>query len=170
MPLPELDTVSFDRCFPLRFHPAPDEATRHAAQLETGLALAVLAAPLDQDSDGSPLLQRLEAKLDFVLELGLLARYPQLPPARPCRIGLEAVVWQDELAASPGDSGLLQLHPHAPSGCPLYLFVTIEASQASPDGHQHLARLQPLRHDSDTRRWERWVFQQHRQHIGKGKA
>ena len=44
MPLPELDTVYFDSCFPLRFHPAPDAATRHAAQLETGLALAVLAA------------------------------------------------------------------------------------------------------------------------------
>ncbi|GHD77063.1 PilZ domain-containing protein [Vogesella fluminis] len=170
MPLPELDTVSFDSCFPLRFHPAPDAATRAAAQLETGLALAVLAAPQDQDSDGSPLLQRLEAKLDFVLELGLLARYPQLPPPHPCRIGLEAVIWQDEQPASAGDSGLLQLHPHAPSGYPLYLFVTIAASEARPDGHRHLARLQPLHHDNDTRRWERWVFQQHRQHIGKGKA
>ena len=170
MPLPELDTVYFDSCFPLRFHPAPDAATRHAAQLETGLALAVLAAPQDQDSDGSPLLQRLEAKLDFVLELGLLARYPQLPSAHTCRIGLEAVAWQDEQAASAGDSGLLQLHPRAPSGCPLYLFVTIAASEACADGHRHLARLQPLQHDLDTRRWERWVFQQHRQHIGKGKA
>lgn len=165
--MPALDTVSFDAELPLHFHAAADAARCASAALETRLALAVLAAPNDEN-DSSPQQQRMEAKLDFALELGLQTRYPQLPAARHCRIGLEAIIWRDDSARTPGSSGLLQLHPHAPSACALHLQLEITASQPDGDGYLHHGRLCAFARDGDTHRWERWVFHQHRQRIGNG--
>lgn len=169
--LPELETVSFDTTLPLCFRTESDDGNHQVAQLETRLALAVLAAPSDQDSEASPLQLRLEAKLDFMLELGLQARYPALPAARTCRIGLEAIAWCDSQPLLPATRGLLQLHPHTPSAAALHLSVQILDSRASDDGQYLLhARLLPFARETDTHRWERWVFHQHRLRIGQTQA
>ena len=161
---PALDTVSFDSTLPLCFLPAPSAMQMATAQLETRLALAVLAMPAEDDSSASPAQQRLEAKLDYILALGLLARHAPLANNMRCRIGLDEVCWLDNQTQQ--GEGLLQLQPQSPSTCMLYLPVHIQRSEATDGQWLHRARLQAFHDEREHRHWERWVFRQHRLRIG----
>jgi len=162
--LPQLDTASFDAqlCITLRQCDAQETAR---ALLETRLALAILAAPADA-ADSSPQLQRLEAKLDLSLELALRARPgPQLQPCA-CRIGLEALAWQQQDALPAGSHWLLSLQPGLDSAMSLHLPVIIRSCQAQAGSHVLQAQWHALP-DAVQQNWERWVFRGHRQQVGK---
>ena len=163
--LPPLDTVSFDSHLPLDYQPQVSADAQARALLTTRLALAILAGQGEQADAGSAL-QRLEAKLDLALELALQQHYPPLARHQPCRIGLEALVWQQPQALAVGSQGVLSLQVQAPSALTLQLPLTIQHCQPQPDGFAITASWGMALGDAQAA-WERWVFRQHRQQIGR---
>lgn len=163
--LPSLDTVSFDCHLPLDYQPQGDAHAHAQALLTTRLALAILAGQGDV-ADSAPAQQRLEARLDLMLELALQQRYPLLARHAACRIGLEAVAWYHHTALPPGSQGLLSLQVQSPSALTLQLPLTIRHCQPQADGFAIVAGWGPALGDAQAA-WERWVFRRHRQSIGR---
>lgn len=162
--LPALDTVSFDDCLPLACH-AQDGPVPPALRRETELTLRLLAAPPEGADKAEPTLQRLEAKLDLALELGLWQRHPDAPAPCLCRIGLEAVAWVT--TSPPSAPCLLELAPSPNAALRLFLPLQDVSTQPLADGSTVVqARLAPLL-DPLHLHWEKWVFRRHRDAIQK---
>lgn len=162
--LPALDTVCFDDCLPLAWHaltgPVPPSLRR-----ESELTLRLLAAPPEGADKAEPALQRLEAKLDLALELGLLQRHPDAPPPCLCRIGLEGVAWMT--TSPPSGPCLLELAPSPTAALRLFLPLQDVSARLLADGSTVVqARLAPLS-DPLHLHWEKWVFRRHRDAIQK---
>lgn len=161
--LPTLDTVYFDAMLPLSSRAVERHDT--LAQ-ETLLALRVLAAPEPREDDSEATL-RLEAKLDLALELALKQRNPHKPLARPCRIGLNALAWEDIEAYQPGDEIELKLFPNPESALALRLPLTIRQANPQPGRTLYLGELKPLFDENSRLQWEKWVFRCHRRSLQK---
>ncbi|AXE28887.1 hypothetical protein DK842_02510 [Chromobacterium phragmitis] len=161
----QLDTVSFDAELPFQAQPlAGDYPPR--LQRETRLALRVLAAPGETPEDSNPVLLRLEAKLDLALEVSLLERHPERPPCSPCRLGLNAVAWQDDMAWQPGQPLLLSLYPNPDSALSLCLHGRVIECHARQGQPNLLSADIHGSFDLDTHlMWEKWVFRRHRRAI-----
>ena len=90
---------------------------------------------------------------------------PQLQPCA-CRIGLEALAWQQQDALPAGSHWLLSLQPGLDSAMSLHLPVIIRSCQAQAGSHVLQAQWHALP-DAVQQNWERWVFRGHRQQVGK---
>jgi len=161
VPLPPLDTVSFDAELPLESRPLDTLPAR--LDRETRLALRLLAAPTETRDNSDPMLLRVEAKLDLALELGLLARHHGRPSLCASRVGLEALAWHAPGSISVGERLLLTLFPNVDSALALLLPVEVEHSQGDGKGGSIVgARLIAPFDDGSRENWERWVFRRHR--------
>jgi hypothetical protein len=166
MPLPTLETACFDADLPFRASPLPEGHCTPQQLRETRLALKVLAAPVDSVENTDPLLQRLEAKLDLALEMGLLSRYPERPPITACRLGLEAIGWHADQAIPPGTPVQLTLFPHPDSALVLYLAAHVsECVEIPAGGVQLTAKIGAGLNEYTLPLWEKWVFRRHRRAI-----
>lgn len=161
--LPALDTVYFDAALPLTSRSAAPGA---GLAQETRLALRVLAAPEAHDDDEDAM-TRLEAKLDLALEIALKAHHPQRPLARTCRIGLNALAWEDSEAYQPGETVELVLFPNPDSALALAVPLTITAATPLPNGTQYLGDCKAAFDDATRQMWEKWVFRCHRRALQK---
>ncbi|KMN47327.1 hypothetical protein VL04_19935 [Chromobacterium violaceum] len=161
----ELDTVSFDAELPFLAQALEGDYSPRL-QRETRLALRVLAAPGETPDDSNPILLRLEAKLDLALEVSLLERHPERPPCTPCRLGLNAIAWQDSQAWAPGQPLLLSLYPNPDSALSLCLYGRVlECRPQGGKAHLLSADIHGS-FDQDTHlMWEKWVFRRHRRAI-----
>ncbi|OWY37260.1 hypothetical protein CEK28_17830 [Xenophilus sp. AP218F] len=164
-PLPDLDTVSFDARLPFSAQPLADEPLPPLSR-ETRLALKVLAAPTETPDDASPILTRLEAKIDLALEVSLLERHPERPPLTRCRLGLEAVAWLDARDWPAGAAALLTLYPNPDSALGVFLPARVLSSAPAQDGRFLVRADVRGALDDDTQlQWEKWVFRRHRRAI-----
>lgn len=161
--LPALDTVYFDAVLPLL-----SRAGRQGASLaqESRLALRVLAAPEPHDNDDDALV-RMEAKLDLALEIALKAHLPARPPAHTCRIGLNALAWEDSETYQLGDAVVLMLFPNEGSALALTLPLTIIQADTLPNGMLYLGEFKSIFDDATRLMWEKWVFRSHRRSLQK---
>ncbi|UTH72588.1 hypothetical protein [Chromobacterium sp. IIBBL 290-4] len=160
-----LDTVSFDSELPFLAQIAEGEFSPRL-QRETRLALRVLAAPGETPDDSNPVLLRLEAKLDLALEVSLLERHPSRPGCAPCRLGLNAIAWEDEQAWQAGQRLLISIYPNPDSALLLFLDGRVEECRAQDDGrHLLMADIQGSFEPDTHLMWEKWVFRRHRRAI-----
>lgn len=161
--LPPLATVSADLSLPLAWSDIHSDSDWLQAQHEATLLLHAMAVA-DAGDSNSPQLQRLEAKLDLLLNYALNNRFPAPAEKTGCRIGLESIAWQASQALPVGQRGQLQLHLNSPLPV-LRLPVTV--SSAITVGQQIIcsAQLCTWQDDIALQNWEKWVFQQHRQQI-----
>jgi hypothetical protein len=161
--LPALDTASFDAELPLS-----SRKIGHAAALSqtARLTLQVLAAPEAHEDDSEASI-RLEAKLNLLLETVLRSATPYQPLARRCRIGLDALAWEDVEAYAPGDHVELTLFPNHDSALMLPLPLTIVQADVANGQFLYLGRLKPVLEDEERDLWEKWVFRRHRRSLQK---
>jgi hypothetical protein len=149
---------------------AEDRASHIAAAERLLHSLAGLELPPGEDGESGPTeiaLQRLDAKLDLVLDLlsRVLARQqpPHLPRSlRWSRLGAQ-VETQSRLA--PGDRRLLTLELRSGLGLPLRLPVTVLAIADAGDTGQHVWLGFPADTPSLESALERFLFRQHRRQI-----
>lgn len=161
--LPVLDSASFDAELPLASRKI---SLQPALQQTARLALKVLAAPEPREDDSDASI-RLEAKLNLMLETVLRAATPYQPLARRCRIGLDALAWEDVEAYAPGEHIELTLFPLHDSALSLPLPLTIVQADVSSGQFLYLGRLKPVLDDDERGQWEKWVFRCHRRALQK---
>lgn len=153
MPLPTLNTLSFDAELVCRLSSQPISA---AQQHDTRLALHLLGATEQTSED--PVLLRIEAKLDVCLAwLGQNTRQ-QHSESRLCRLGLEQFAWRSQ-ADEPSGAATLIFYPDA--HCPLPLTFPVHC-RVQADGYT-IASLVPGLDEVNADLWAHFVFRQHRQ-------
>lgn len=161
-----LDTVSFQATLPLSMASLSTGNARLQQQRETQLVLQVLTTQNTEPASGTdPFLQRLEAKLDLILEIGLISRpHPSLTLTR-CEFGLEAMIWYENEAVALNQSYLLVVQAAPHSALTLYLVVQIVDCRAVECGFQLLADIRQSFDNETSKLWEKWVFRCHRRAI-----
>ena len=164
--LPALETASFDAELPFSATSLALGSCTVQQMRETRLALRVLAAPVESTESADPLMQRMEAKLDLALEVGLLSRYPERPPLTLCRVGLDAIAWHSPQAHNVGEVVELTLFPHPDSALVLYAAARIQECQiTSAGGYKLKADIRQAFSEYTLQLWEKWVFRRHRRSV-----
>lgn len=128
----------------------------------------------DADEDGqlSHDIQRLEFKVDLLLELvGRLAgRDIVLPPAVAVRLGADRMQWTTAPADAPGEGRLLRvelfLYPRLPT--PLELFGAVESVVTVPDGVRVTVRYAGMG-EGLRNALEKLIFRQHRRLVAQAR-
>lgn len=146
----------------------PDSAemadiNRRAAALLTLLGNLDEPTQMPEDEPATAQLQRLDQKIDLLLNLvgQWLTRELALPPAQPARLGVRGVQWQASLPPGPG-----RINIYLRGGLPIALALPAQL-QRLPDGHV-LAEFQGL--DAQvTEGLERYIFRCHRRAVAQAR-
>lgn len=149
---------------------APDASSQMLLQAEARLLLTRLlaldestAARTEEDKEPNPDLQRLERKLDLVLELLSLRLLDDgsAPPERAVRLSASAACWQaDDDRIRDGEFGVLSVYLHRLMPRPLRLPVQVMSLQSQ----RVQVRFLPLDEESEELLL-RYVFLQHRRDL-----
>jgi len=133
---------------------------RTIAQIEDGTGE-------DDDRAHDPVIQRLEAKVNVLLELvgGLIARDLAMPPVREVRWSRKGIVLAQAEGGSLGEHGLLRLQPAA--WLPQLLELPARVIAVEPGAERRLwLRVEPLP-DPLEAALERHLFRVHRRAIAR---
>lgn len=127
----------------------------------------------DEDGQGNHDIQRLESKLDLLMDMmgRLLARQIELPEPVPLRLGADALQWTCPAAQRPALGRLLRVEVYLsrkyPS--PLVLFGTVESLRpAAGDGVQVTLRYSDLG-EALRSGLEKVIFRQHRRLVAQAR-
>lgn len=124
----------------------------------------------DEREEATPELQRLEQRLNLVIDLlaQVLSRDLQLPTPASCEVSRDAVVWTAASLPAVGDRIKLSLYlnPHYPR--PLVLYGNIESLQARAEGRCARMALSELT-EPVAEGLDRLIFRDHRRRVAQTK-
>jgi len=164
-------SILFQRSFPLAWSVVPSAVV--PANPEQNHLIFGLLDSLDenitrkQDKDQTGEWQRLEAKLNIILQLlgQLLQNRQALPVRTDIRFSSDTLSWQVDTPPPPGS--LLEVLLYPEDSVPLALRFT--AGIVSVNDHWLVADIRGLSED-ERAIWSRWVFRQHRRQVAMTRA
>lgn len=165
MSFPELNTVFFDQNFYLTRSPMIESFNQRLIENQYLLALLTCSK---QDVHDSPILERIEAKLNLSLYLQLKNLIPNELKLLSCRLGLETLFFiETHDNGFDHDAHFIQIQIDPFWQMPLSFEVKL--FEKTPEYKIWRADTKDNLNELSQEYWEKWVFSKHREWIKQHK-